>query len=174
MKKCNLYGSLSTPPPNVQTCQIGQIEAITVTALETWRSQTQTNCFKGFPHTTAHLGLPQNERNKAYKTLPKWWDPRISKIHVHCSCKHRYVSAPLICEFIAFIAARLQSFLCTWAIATANHLMGIHQELPLQWQLPGHGSDINAISTHRTVGCGRKVSASAVPASSGWCYQTSK
>jgi hypothetical protein len=81
MKKCNLYGSLSTPPPNVQTCQIGQIEAITVTALETWRSQTQTNCFKGFPHTTAHLGLPQNERNKAYKTLPKWWDPRISKIH---------------------------------------------------------------------------------------------
>lgn len=94
--------------------------------------------------------------------------------HVHCSCKHRYVSVPLICEFVAFIAARLQSFLCTWAIAPANHLMCIHQELPLQWQLPGHGSDINAISTHRTLGCGRKVSASAVPASSGWCYQTSK
>ena len=45
--------------------------------------------------------------------------------HVHYSCKHR---------FIALIAARLQGFLCTWAIAPANHIMGIHQ-----------GRDIHAI-----------------------------
>ena len=156
MKKCNLYGSLSTPPPNVHTCQIGTIEAIAVTVLETWR------CLED----KMHRHKPTASRD--FRTpLLIWVCPKMREIkhtnhsqsvgipecprytHVHCSCKHRYVSAPLIWEFIAFIAARLQSFLCTWAIAPANHLYNGHSSghsttVATAWPWQWHQRNINS------------------------------